>query len=115
MAEHLRRKRLVDSQSAMSLNFSPCRASTLGIADTGAISSPSLKISTAAISKSTRRARGSPPGNRSKPFSVATQIAAAPSVRGELLPAVSVPRPLLRSNTGFNLASFSIDVSRRGK
>ena len=46
---------------------------------------------------------------------VATQIAAAPSVSGELFPAVSVPRPLVRSNAGFNLVSFSIEVSRRGK
>ena len=50
-----------------------------------------------------------------KPPSVAIQIAAAPSVRGELLSAVRVPCPLVRSNTGFNLASFSVDVSRRGK
>src|SRR5262249_26108235 len=39
----------------------------------------------------------------------------APSVRGELLPAVSVPRPLVRSKAGFNRASFSMDLSRRGK
>jgi hypothetical protein len=85
------------------------------MAETGAISRPSWKISTAAISKSTRRTRGTPAGNRFKPSSLATQMAAAPSVSGELLPAVSVPFPLVRSNTGFSLASFSIDVSRRGE
>jgi len=52
------------------------------------MSSPSAKISTAAISKSTRRTRGVALGNRDKPSSVATQIVAAPSVSGELLPAV---------------------------
>jgi hypothetical protein len=74
-----------------------------------------VKISTAAISKSRSRTRGVAPGNRDRPSSVATQIAAAPSVRGELLPAVSVPRPLVRSNAARSLASFSSDVSRRGK
>src|SRR6267143_5752787 len=39
---------------------------------------------------------------------------AAPSVRGDELPAVSVPLPLVRSNTGGSRASFSSDVSRRG-
>ena len=41
------------------------------------MSRPSLKISTAAISKSTKRARGSWVGSRSKPSSVATQMPSA--------------------------------------
>jgi len=48
------------------------------------------------------------------PSRVATQTAAAPSVSGELLPAVSVPSPRPRSNAGRSAASFSIDVSVRG-
>ena len=44
--------------------------------------------------------------------SEASSTAAAPSVRGVLLPAVMVP-PLPGSNTGFSLPSFSRVVSRR--
>jgi hypothetical protein len=35
--------------------------------------------------------------------------------QGRALPAVSVPLPLVRSNAGLSLPSFSSDVSRRGK
>ena len=56
------------------------------------MSRPSLKIPTAAISKSTKRARCSSAGNRPSPSSVATQMAAAPSVSGELVPADSSAR-----------------------
>ena len=56
------------SHSAMSSYVSPCRANNRGMAVTGAISKPSWKISTAAISKSTRRTRGACAGNRRKPF-----------------------------------------------
>ena len=55
---------------------------------TGAINKPSVKISTAAISKSTRSTRGIVSDSRAKAIVVATKIAAAPSVSGELLPAV---------------------------
>ena len=76
------------------------------------MSSPSRKMSTAAISQSTRRARGRPAGRRSRPASVATHSAAAPSVSGEALPAVIVPAS--RSKAGFSFASFSTVVSARG-
>lgn len=44
--------------------------------------------------------------------SAAGRAAEAPSVSGEALPAVTVPKS--RSNTGFNFASFSSVVSSRG-
>ena len=44
--------------------------------------------------------------------SLASSTAAAPSVSGVLLPAVSVPA-LLVSNTGRNFESFSAEVSAR--
>ncbi len=69
-------------------------------------------MSTAAISKSTSRAWGVVEGSRASPVSVATQRPAAPSVSGELLPAVIVP--CARSNAGRREESFSSDVSRRG-
>ena len=43
----------------------------------------------------------------------ATRQAAAPSVSGVELPAVSVPLPEVRSNAGLSVASFSSDVSGR--
>jgi hypothetical protein len=52
--------------------------------------------------------------SRFSPSASPTQIDAAPSVSGEEFPAVSVPLPLVRSNAGGSLASFSYDVSRRG-
>src|SRR5260221_8486611 len=72
-------------------------------------------MSTAAISQSTRRARGRSFGARARPASFATQIAAAPSVRGEALPAVMGPAPLWRANAGLKLGSFFLDVSARGQ
>ncbi len=74
-----------------------------------------MNTSTAASSKSTSRTRGSVDGNRARPALVATQIAAAPSVSSELLPAVSVPCPLVLSNAGASFASLASDVSGRGK
>ena len=50
--------------------------------------------------------------SRSAVFSSISITAAAPSVSGELLPAVTVP--YLRSNTGRSDESFSIVVSARG-
>src|SRR5262245_60661213 len=43
-----------------------------------------------------------------------TQTAAAPSVKGDELPAVKLPRPLTRSKAAGRCASFSSDVSARG-
>ena len=43
-----------------------------------------------------------------------THTAAAPSVTGDELPAVSVPFPLLRSNASGSAARLSAEVSRRG-
>ena len=71
-------------------------------------------MSTAAISQSMSFTRGRFAGARERPASFATQIAAAPSVSGEELPAVSVPCPLVVSNAGRSFASFSADVSARG-
>src|SRR5712691_1387010 len=86
-----------------------------GIAYAGAMSRPSVRRSTAAISQSASRARGSDPGRRLSPAPVATHRPAAPSVRGEELPAVSVPLPLARSNAGCSFARRSRLVSARGK
>src|SRR6266545_194184 len=86
-----------------------------GIAYAGAMSRPSVRRSTAAISQSTSRARGRDPGRRLSPAPVATHRPAAPSVRGEELPAVSVPLPLARSNAGCSFARRSRLVSARGK
>ena len=84
------------------------------MAKAGAISRPSTRKSTEAISQSTSFTRGVVEGRRARPFDEATQIAAAPSVSGEELPAVSVPLPLVRSKVGGSRASFSSDVSLRG-
>ena len=73
-----------------------------------------MRKSTEPISQSTSFTRGVSGGRRSSPVDDATQIAAAPSVSGEELPAVSVPLPLVRSNDGGRRASFSSDVSVRG-
>src|SRR5579862_192655 len=71
-------------------------------------------MSTAATSQSTSFTRGRFDGTRARPASFATQMAAAPSVSGDELPAVSVPCPLARSNAGLSVASFSAEVSARG-
>jgi hypothetical protein len=84
------------------------------MAKAGAINRPSTRKSTEAISQSTSRTRGVSEGNRARPFEVAAQIAAAPSVSGEELPAVRLPLPLVRSNEGGSLASRSSEVSLRG-
>ena len=70
------------------------------MAKAGAISRPSTRKSTEAISQSTSFTRGVVEGSRARPFDEPTQIAAAPSVSGEELPAVSVPLPLVRSKVG---------------
>ena len=65
---------------------------------------------------SSRSRRGEPEASRpaggSSPPRFATQAAAAPSVSGELFPAVIVP--CARSNAGLRAESLSSEVSRRG-
>src|SRR5207244_2636228 len=78
-----------------------------GIAYAGAMSNPSVKTFTAAISQSTRRARGTEPGRRLIPAPVATHRPAAPSVSGDAFPAVIVPLPLVRSKAGCSFARRS--------
>jgi len=79
------------------------------------MSNPSVKTLTAAISQSTRRARGTEAGRRLSPAPVATHRPAAPSVSGEAFPAVIVPLPLFLSKAGCSLARRSRLVSARGK
>src|SRR6267143_4685356 len=103
------------SHSAMSPWVRPFRASMRGIAYAGAMSNPSVKTFTAAISQSRRRARGMEPGKRLIPAPVATHRPAAPSVRGDAFPAVIVPLPLFLSKAGCSFARRSRLVSARGK
>src|SRR5260370_32586338 len=84
------------------------------MANAGAIRSPSAKKSTAAISQSTSCTRGVVDGSLDNPSLDATQTAAAPSDRGEELPAVSEPVPEVRSKAGGSLARFSREGSQRG-
>src|SRR4029453_731202 len=98
----------------MSQYVRPHRARRRGIANAGAISNPSVRKSTAAISQSTSFAAMEFAGSFARPALDATHRLAAPSVSGDELPAVSVPRPLVRSNDGASVASFSGDVSLRG-
>ena len=68
-------------------------------------------MSTAACSQSTRRARAARSLKCARPASLATQQAAAPSVRGEELPAESEP---FAPKAGRSAASRSSEVSLRG-
>src|SRR5260370_14021193 len=63
-----------------------------------------------AVEEATKRARGLRPRALAR-ASLMTTVAAAPSLMGELFPAVTEP---LAWNAGFSLARTSRDVSARG-
>ena len=85
------------------------------MAKAGAISRPSIaEVDRGDLPVDQPYAAASSTGSRAMPFDEPTQMPAAPSVSGEELPAVSVPLPLVRSNVGGSLASFSSEVSLRG-
>src|SRR6266478_2201644 len=92
----------------MSLSERPASFNALGMACTGLI--PNSSGSTPAVAYATKRASGFNPRDLAR-ASLITTVAAAPSLIGELFPAVTVP---LAWKAGFSLARTSRDVSARG-
>lgn len=96
------------SRSARSENRTPARASALGIAWAGPISS-APRGSTAVNAWLLTNASGARPSARARSSRI-SRSAPAPSVKGELLPAVIVP---CGSNTGGSFASAARSIFRR--